>query len=216
MNALSEHLTVRQSDAHAWTEVWLGERGWVRVDPTGYVAPNRIEYGIDRALAATERVPGRLLRTSAFLGQLRSAWDAATFAWNDWVLGYSRERQYALLSWLGVQSPSAAKLTIALGVLLAICAGGLSLHLAWRSRPRAQDPAQRSWLRFCAKLARAQLVRAPHEGPQDYARRAASARPAAAQAIERITELYLTARYQPEPAADTLSELRRRVRTFRV
>jgi protein-glutamine gamma-glutamyltransferase len=215
MNALSAHLTVRQSDAHAWAEVWLATRGWVRVDPTGYVAPDRIEYGIDRALAATERVPGRLLRTSALLGRLRSAWDAATFAWNDWVLGYSRERQYALLSWLGVKSPSAAKLTLALGVLLALCAAVLSLHLAWRSRPRAQDAAQRSWLDFCAKLARASLARAPHEGPMDYARRASRARPAAAQAIERITALYLAARYQPDPGTDALAELRRRVRAFR-
>jgi protein-glutamine gamma-glutamyltransferase len=214
-NALSAHLTVRQSDAHAWAEVWLPRRGWVRVDPTGYVAPDRIEYGIDRALAATERVPGRLLRTSALLGRLRATWDAATFAWNDWVLGYSRERQYALLSWLGVQSPSAMKLTIALGVLLAICAGALSLHLAWRSRPRAKDPAQRSYMDFCAKLARASLVRAPHEAPQDYARRAARARPALAHAIERITALYLSARYQPGPGTDELPELRRLVRAFR-
>ena len=214
LNALSPHMTVRQSDAHAWAEVWLGDRGWVRVDPTGYVAPDRIEYGIDRALADTEHVPGRLLRTSALLGRLRDAWDAATFAWTDWVLGYNRDRQYALLEWLGVKSPSATKLTIALGILLAACAAGLSLQLAWRSRPRGVDPVQRCYARFCAKLARARLTRAPHEGPQDFARRAGAARPDLHAAIDRITALYLAARYQPQPQPGDFATLRRLVHAF--
>jgi len=214
LNALSPHMTVRQSDAHAWSEIWLADRGWVRVDPTGYVAPDRIEYGIDRALAATERVPGRLLRTSALLGQLRDAWDAATFAWNDWVLGYDRNRQYALLEWFGVKSPNATKLTIALGVLLALCAAGLSIQLAWRSRPRAAGAAQLSYARFCGKLARVHLVRAPQEGPQDFAQRAGTARPELRGAIDRITALYLDARYLPEPKPDGLATLRRLVHAF--
>ena len=214
LNALSPHMTVRQSDAHAWSEIWLADRGWVRVDPTGYVAPDRIEYGIDRALAATERVPGRLLRTSALLGQLRDAWDAATFAWNDWVLGYDRNRQYALLEWFGVKSPNATKLTIALGVLLALCAAGLSIQFAWRSRPRAAGAAQLSYARFCGKLARVHLVRAPQEGPQDFAQRAGTARPELRGAIDRITALYLDARYLPEPKPDGLATLRRLVHAF--
>jgi transglutaminase-like putative cysteine protease len=215
VNALSPHMTVRESDAHAWSEIWLGDRGWVRVDPTGYVAPDRIEYGIDRALAANERVPGRLLRSSALLGRLRDAWDAATFAWNDWVLGYSRERQYALLEWLGIKSPSAAKLTIGLGILLTLCAAALSLHLAWQSRPRAADPAQRSYARFCAKLARVRLGRAPEEGPDDFAHRAGAARPELKAAIDRITSVYLSVRYLPEPRMEHLALLRRLVHAFR-
>jgi transglutaminase-like putative cysteine protease len=214
LNPLSAHMTVRQSDAHAWSEVWLGDRGWVRVDPTGYVAPERIEYGIDRALAANERVPGRLMRTSALLGRLRDAWDAATFNWNDWVLGYDRQRQYALLEWFGVKSPDATKLTIALGVLLALGAAGLSIQLAWRSRPRAAGAAQLAYARFCSKLARVHLVRAPQEGPQDFARRASAAQPELKTSIDRITALYLDARYLPEPTANGLATLRRLVHAF--
>jgi transglutaminase-like putative cysteine protease len=33
-NPLGDYLLVRQSDAHAWAEVWLADEGWTRVDPT--------------------------------------------------------------------------------------------------------------------------------------------------------------------------------------
>jgi hypothetical protein len=143
LNALSPHMTVRQSDAHAWAEVWLADRGWVRVDPTGYVAPERIEYGIDRALADTEHVPGRLLRTSALLGRLRDAWDAATFTWTDWVLGYNRDR-HTRCSKARREESSATKLTIAprhpcCRSVRARDAVALLQLSAWRCRPRGCD-----------------------------------------------------------------------------
>ena len=46
VNPVDGFVTVRQSDAHAWTEVWLAGRGWTRVDPTSVVAPVRIEQGL--------------------------------------------------------------------------------------------------------------------------------------------------------------------------
>ena len=45
-NPLGGYLLVRQSDAHAWSEIWVAGRGWLRVDPTAAVAPDRIERGI--------------------------------------------------------------------------------------------------------------------------------------------------------------------------
>jgi protein-glutamine gamma-glutamyltransferase len=76
VNPISNRLVVRQSDAHAWSEVWLEGRGWTRVDPTGAVAPNRIELSLGDALPAGERVPGaraawlpRAARTQPGLGR---------------------------------------------------------------------------------------------------------------------------------------------------
>ena len=40
-----------QFDAHAWVEYWVAERGWVSVDPTFQVAPERVEQGLEQALA---------------------------------------------------------------------------------------------------------------------------------------------------------------------
>jgi protein-glutamine gamma-glutamyltransferase len=53
-NAIDDYWVVRQSDAHAWVEVWQYDSNgtgkddgiagsWVRVDPTSAVAPQRIE-----------------------------------------------------------------------------------------------------------------------------------------------------------------------------
>src|SRR5690606_25782031 len=53
LNPVGGYVIVRQRDAHAWAEVWLGEKGWVRVDPTAAVAPNRILGGIETALPDT-------------------------------------------------------------------------------------------------------------------------------------------------------------------
>jgi transglutaminase-like putative cysteine protease len=50
LNPVDGYLVVRQSDAHAWAEIWLSGQGWVRFDPTAAVAPSRIEQGIDAAL----------------------------------------------------------------------------------------------------------------------------------------------------------------------
>ncbi|MEO0972652.1 MAG: DUF3488 and transglutaminase-like domain-containing protein, partial [Pseudomonadota bacterium] len=102
---LGGHLTVRQSDAHAWSEVWLPERGWVRFDPTAYVAPERIESGIDEALPELRTGFGSL---PVWQG-LRHTWDGANHAWNDWVLGYGPSRQNRLMESLGVREPDAYK-----------------------------------------------------------------------------------------------------------
>ena len=48
------YLMVHQYDAHAWTEVWLAERGWVRIDPTLAVAPERIERSVSELLGARD------------------------------------------------------------------------------------------------------------------------------------------------------------------
>ena len=81
-NAMGGYLIVRQSDAHAWSEIWIDGRGWVRIDPTAAVAPERIERGIDAALAEDEPVPGRLLNRFDALVAIRQTWDALNTFWN--------------------------------------------------------------------------------------------------------------------------------------
>jgi len=120
VNPLSRRMTVRQSDAHAWSEVWLEGEGWIRVDPTAAVAPERIELSLADALPDGERLPGQFLRTLPGLAQLRQGWDAVDAAWNEWVLGYGPERQLALLRSLGISDPDWRGLALVLGLAIGL------------------------------------------------------------------------------------------------
>ncbi|MDE2088925.1 MAG: DUF3488 domain-containing transglutaminase family protein [Gammaproteobacteria bacterium] len=220
MNPLGDYMIVRQSDAHAWVEVWLKRRGWVRVDPTAAVAPQRIDEGIDVADIAPAGGAVRFdVPQAAWLARAwrhtRLAWDAANYGWDRWVLAYGPRRQLALLARLGLGAPPwqvmALGLLIGTGALL--LATGL---LMLRRRPaRVNDPAAAAYRRFCSKLARRGLRRAPGEGPLDFERRIADLRPDLAAPGRAIIRLYVALRYGAHAPRDALSRLRRQVRAFR-
>jgi transglutaminase-like putative cysteine protease len=216
MNPYSDQLVVRQSDAHAWSEVWLEGRGWTRVDPTAAVAPQRIELSLGEALPEGETVPGFRLRSFAGLRELAQSWDALNSAWTDWVLGYGPERQLALLARLGVRGADWRALVIGLTIFVAAIMLALTLWLALRLRAPPPPEALRLYREFCRRLAQAGIARAPHEGPRDFAERVAAARPALAAEVGQVTRLYTALRYEPAGAdAALLEALRREVRAFR-
>src|SRR5207249_11690504 len=93
LNPVDQIITVRQSDAHAWTEVFLPGRGWVRIDPTAAAMPQRVNDGLARALPQMEGLPLMLRPDMAWLRAARYQWEALAHKWNVWVLGYSPERQ---------------------------------------------------------------------------------------------------------------------------
>ena len=214
-NPVGGYLIMRQSHAHAWSEVWLGDRGWVRVDPTAAVAPERVEQGLDAALPEDEPVAGRLLRRSDFLWQARFVLDNVNANWNDWVVKFSEERQARMLEGLGFGDTDWKFLAMLLGAGLAASFVLLSAWLAWEFRPPATDAATRSYRRFTARLARRGIERPGHETPRDYLQRVARLRPDLARQATGITELYLRLRYAPAPDPADLDRLRLLVRHFR-
>jgi transglutaminase-like putative cysteine protease len=216
LNPLSNRLVVRQSEAHAWSEVWLEGRGWTRVDPTSAVAPDRIELSLADALPAGERVPGGLLRDFRMLRELGQGWDALNSLWTDWVLGYGPERQFALLARLGLPGSDWRALIIGLTAFVAAVMLGLTAWLAWRLRPPPMPEALRLYRQFCVRLEKSGLARAPQEGPRDFAARVAVERPALAQAVDQVTRLYTALRYEARADDEVLlASLRREVRAFR-
>ena len=204
VNTAGNYLIVRQSDAHAWAEIWSPERGWMRVDPTGAIAPERIELGFDavRRLelqgVALGRLPTDAVLRALQLGWLeyvalhtRWYWDISHLAWYRWVADYGKERQEKFLMSLGIEKISWGRLfSLLLACVLAL------------------------YRRFCRKLARAELVRAPHEGPLDFARRCVNRRPDLSQQVRIITDNYLRARYGATVQSDTLRALKREIRRF--
>ena len=150
-NAVDGLWTVRQSDAHAWTEVWLPGEGWLRIDPTAAVAPARTEQ-LQRLELPSTVLGGamqRVVGTSTLL-RLRANWEALNHRWNDWVLGYTSSQQSDVLRNLGLDQWSPAKAAAWLGAIAAAIASAVALQ-RWQ-RWRRQDP----WLRLLQR-ARAAL-----------------------------------------------------------
>jgi protein-glutamine gamma-glutamyltransferase len=142
LNSVDGQWTVRQSDAHAWTEVWIAGQGWVRVDPTSAVAPGRT--GTLMRLRPRPSVFTEAINTvsPALSINLRALWEAANNNWNQWVLNYSQAKQMNLLRNLGFESPSWEDLSyvlIALVVLASLAGAAWTLWDRWH-----QDP----WLRL--------------------------------------------------------------------
>ncbi|KAF0102491.1 MAG: transglutaminase [bacterium] len=213
LNQLGNHWIVRGRDAHAWAEVWLPERGWMRVDPTAAVAPERVERGLNAALPAAERPAALVALQGGWLRPLRLGLDLLNSRWNEWVLGYNQERQRRFLAGLHPLLASLQGMLIALIVVAAAALLLLAVRL-YRRPPQSRDRAARAYDRFCRRLARLDLRRTPAEGAHDFAVRAAAARPDLAADIDDITRRYVALRYGPA-GADRLGELEVAVRAFR-
>jgi len=214
LNPVDKFVVVRQSDAHAWSEVWIEGRGWIRVDPTAVVSPVRVESGMAAAIPAEERVPLLARAGFSWLRDARFRWEALANRWNQWVLGYNPERQRDLLSRLGMPSPDWAKMATALVWAVGLCLGLFALLLLVRRERR--DPVQAAWLRFCAKLGRAGTPRRPSEGPEAFATRAGAEHPQRAEVVAAIADLYADLRYGRDRDAAAVARLRQLVREFRV
>lgn len=227
LNTAGGYMIVRQSDAHAWAEIWLPQRGWVRVDPTGAIAPERIELGLDavRRLEQQGLALGSLSSEAVLraleLGwfehvarQARWYWDYTNIAWYRWVVDYGKERQERFLVSLGLDDISWGRLAglLSTGVLLIML-----LYALWLWRPKkSPDPAQAAYLRFCRKLARTGLTRAPHEGAHDFAARVTRRRADLAQPVSEITRLYEDLRYgRTTSDRGKFISLKKRVANFR-
>jgi transglutaminase-like putative cysteine protease len=216
-NPMSGWFIVRQADAHAWSEVWLEGRGWVRFDPTAAVAPERIEGGgLDAAMSEDEPVPGRLMRQSALLMQFRLAWDAVNTFWNDQVVAFGEAQQRWLLNQLNIEDVQWEYLGLALVAILVTFFAALSAYLAWRFRPRQRDPVVQVYEALCRKLAGNAMPRLPYEGPVDYLKRVSGLRPELAPQLAELRSIYINLRYGPSPLMTQLSRLKFLVNQLKV
>ncbi len=210
LNSVDSIVSVRQADAHAWAEVFLPERGWVRIDPTAVAVPGRLDRSMAAAVPQASALPLLMRPELEWLRGVRDRWEATVHKWNVWVLGFNPERQRELMASVGVRDADWRALTATLFAFL----GALTLVLlAWSLRRFARpDPVQRAWRAFCRKLAARGVERAPSEGPRDFSARAARALPAARHAILRIGSLYIALRYGAGASADAVARLRKMVR----
>ena len=172
INPIDGVLEVRQSDAHAWSEYWRPGDGWVRVDPTAAIAPERIN-GSRRLVAPRGLVAGALADVDpALLERLRAVWGALDHRWNQWVLGHGRQRQLDLLRSLGWADADLADLGRALAMALTAVALTGALLAAWQGRRRrTTDPWLRAWQGLRSDLARRGIPSTPGDTPRTLANR---------------------------------------------
>jgi transglutaminase-like putative cysteine protease len=214
-NPLGGYLIVRQSDAHAWSEVWIAGRGWVRVDPTAAVAPERIRRGLLGALAADEPAPGRLREASTLWMQVELSWDVVNDLWNQRVVRFSADSQLDLLERLGVREPDWRALGLGLATSLAAFFALLSAWLGWKYRRPAMDWAARLHAIAARRLRKRNLEMRPAEGPVAFLERAAAACPDLAAQLDEVRKLYVALRYGPAPTVADLRRLKHAVNRLR-
>ena len=218
-NEMGHFYLVRQSDTHAWCEVWLANTGWTRVDPTNVVAPERVNLGfesfLERSASAGEMSSGftRTFARQPFFAKIRVTWQTLNYAWDSRVLGFDAEAQQAMTNEIGLPDLRPVSLLF----LSAIIAAGFVVILAtWmqmlaRAHP---DPVQSLYARFCAKAARLGAPRDPTEGPVDFARRAGQFLPQESERIATISDCYIGLRYGREMDSAMLHRFAQEVRLF--
>ena len=215
-NPVGGYMIVRQSDAHAWTEIWLDGRGWTRVDPTSVVEPERLQRGLYDVMGEALEPAGVTFRRTAWLARLAQHWDNASTWWRERVVEFNFRAQLSFLSRLGIESPGWQHLGWAF-------TGALLLWLLWvtttlrRSVARAKpDRIARAWLKATRKLEKLAAARAPDEGAMSYARRVAAQHPHLADDVTALATRYTRLRFGAEAANEEIAALEREVRQLSV
>jgi transglutaminase-like putative cysteine protease len=208
-NSIGSYVLVRQSDAHAWSEVWVRGSGWTRIDPTAAVAPERVEQGAVDSLDQR-----RYLFDFQWLRNARNTFDLFQRGWNNWVVAFGSDRQSRLFSIFGWEMLGPAKLVMALIAIIIVVGAAVymlvPMLLKFRSS-RSPDPLLRLWKRFTRKLAKAGFVSRPSMAATELAQNATGQLEYKGDAILKIAELYTRCRYSQDSGnQQELSDLIRR------
>ena len=210
-NALGNYLLVRQSDAHAWSEVWLDGRGWVRVDPTAAIDPIRVESG---AAAANGE---QSWRPASWLLEIRNRLDVVNRIWTQTIVQFNALRQKNLLTPIGISNAEQRDLLLVLSSVIAIF---MILSTLWVLRTGTRqdgDALDRAWRGFHRRMARRGFADRRDEGPLDYLNRL---KPSLADAdahrpLEELVQRYVELRYaQTDPNAGDIQAHARKIREF--
>ena len=207
-NRVGNYLIVRQSDAHAWTEIWIDKRGWVRVDPTAAVSPTRIEQGLDDALADEGSV-FRIQNRNPIFGNLLYSWDNLQHGWNDWVLNYDQRKQRDFLSNLKIGVENWSDMVFALVILLLAVTALFWLVVWYRERPPRPQVYEILFNRLLKKLAKHGIRKKPAEDTRAFLQRLPQHDLPQHKQIAGIIELYNQIKYgRRGPTASALDNLR--------
>ncbi|PCI23228.1 MAG: transglutaminase [Piscirickettsiaceae bacterium] len=209
-NKLGNFYTVRQADAHVWVEVWLGKVGWVRVDPTAAIAPNRIEHSIDLSQQRFNS-PIQFLLTppegiNKWLQELSWVVHSINYYWQNAVLAYGPEKQLDFLSNFGIGDWGDMVIWLAsLSGLILLVSMGILFYI----QRQRHDPVQKAYLSLCKKLSKKVGERQQHETASDYFELVIQQYPALSNELLTLRTQYLNTRYGHTEAIDFIASAKK-------
>ena len=207
INPINKTVIVHQFDAHAWAEVWIAGKGWVQVDPTAAVSPLRIEHGLEAAMESEgsflEAAPLSPLRYRSIplLNLMRLRYDALTYRWQTWVVGFDSTQQlHVLHSFFGeISGRVFAAVLLGSWALVLI---PVAILLLRKRDTYPGSPLDKHYRLFCERVARLGLMRKPGETPDQFALRAMAAQPRFSDQLSRITGMYNDLAYAGATSSD--------------
>ncbi len=200
MNPYADYMLVRQSNAHAWTEVWLEGRGWVRVDPTAAIHPSRVEVDLSQAWSQREQIfndikPGSWGDFSpGAIEKLQLMWDSLNNNWESMVIDFDAGSQHDFFASLGFPNLSMRDLANAL-IIFALIVMAITSALLLRQHKQL-DKIALGYIKLTRKLSKIGFHREENEGPVDYIQRVITSRPELASQLKPILELYISLRFR--------------------
>jgi transglutaminase-like putative cysteine protease len=216
-NEKGKFLSIRQYDAHAWTEVWLENSGWIRLDPTSMVAPSRIEKNLEEAVADEGTfLEGKLFALSKYswLSSLQNKLDSTQYAWRKFVLGYDNDTQASFLKSIFGELSMQKMATIVGGFFMGIIVFW-SLFLGLGRKRSTEAVEHQLYRRFCRLLDKYGVKRESSQTPSEFSKLASAHLPKASTEINAFSKLYSEICYNPDIQSkrqENIATLRRLLR----
>jgi len=166
-----DYMIVRQSDAHAWTEAYINGR-WTRFDPTGAVAPSRVEMNMASALGSGEPIPLMARGGTSWLREFKLSIDELNYDWQRMIVNFNNESQFKLWKKLGLPKLQLWQITIAVLAVTALwCFVVLGMPIGTVKHKSANE---KLWARYISIVKRYGIQKGKSETPGDFVQRAAA------------------------------------------
>lgn len=186
-----DYWLVKQSDAHAWSEVWISGKGWLRVDPTAAVSPLRVEQGSQALMSQN----ARHWYDSGWYRKLGERYDGMRHKWNIWVRDYNVIRQQALFKVFGFDSKDGKSIAIVLGFIMLVTTFAVLVFLYIARPKRKLTSYDKIYNKFIKVFSQKGLPQVEGQGILSFTQNATNQFPKAKQAVEEFSQLYLKLRF---------------------
>ncbi|MDX2507700.1 MAG: DUF3488 and transglutaminase-like domain-containing protein [Gammaproteobacteria bacterium] len=224
-NEVGNYYLVRQSNAHAWAEVWLNNEGWLRIDPTAAIPPERIEEDIfqtnlERLNFSSLNIPDLPSLSSQqktaiynFWKQLNHSIDNIKHSWNNWILGYDKSKQSLLLKLMGLNTDWQTLILLLIGGFIAVIV--LLQVISFYQRHQQTDQVYRYYRQFISKLNHAGFSPGLNDGPAAIKHMAIERFPEQKKSIQTIMDNYILIRYASHNEKPLIQQFITQIKQFK-